>query len=31
VSIKLNFEPTMRLRLYQFDPFHHEQAVFSLH
>jgi hypothetical protein len=31
VSIKLNFEPTMRLRVYQFDPFHHEQAVFSLH
>lgn len=31
VSIKLNFEPSMRLRVYQFDPFHHEQAVFSLH
>ncbi len=31
VSIKLNHEPSSRLRLYQFDPFHHDVAVFSLH
>jgi len=31
VAIKLNHEPAMRLRMYQFDPFHHDVAVFSLH
>ena len=31
VNLTLNFEPTRRLRLYQFDPLHHDVAVFSLH
>ncbi|MDD5275538.1 MAG: hypothetical protein PHR16_05605 [Methylovulum sp.] len=31
VDITYNFEPSMRLRVYQFDPLHHEQAIFSLH
>ncbi len=31
VEITLNFEPTRRLRLYQFDPLHHDVAVYSLH
>ncbi|MFQ5461395.1 MAG: hypothetical protein ACE5E5_02075 [Phycisphaerae bacterium] len=31
VEITLNFEPSRRLRLYQFDPLHHDVAVFSIH
>jgi hypothetical protein len=31
VNLTLNFEPTRRLKLYQFDPLHHDVAVFSLH
>jgi hypothetical protein len=31
VRITLNFEPTARLRLYQFDPLHHDVAIYSLH
>lgn len=31
VEMTLNFEPSRRLRLYQFDPFHHDVAVFSIH
>jgi hypothetical protein len=31
VEITLNFEPSRRLRLYQFDPLHHDVAVYSLH
>jgi hypothetical protein len=31
VNLTLNFEPSRRLRLYQFDPLHHDVAVFSLH
>jgi len=31
VAIKLNHEPNTRLRMYQFDPLHHDVAVFSLH
>jgi hypothetical protein len=31
VDLTLNFEPTKRLRLYQFDPLHHDYAVYSLH
>ncbi|MDX2300031.1 MAG: hypothetical protein NW204_09925 [Xanthomonadaceae bacterium] len=31
IEVKMNFEPTMRLKVYQFDPFHHDVAVFSLH
>lgn len=30
-EIHLNFEPSARLRLYQFDPLHHEEAIYSLH
>lgn len=31
VVITLNFEPSLRLRLYQFDPLHHIQAIWSIH
>jgi hypothetical protein len=31
VEIELNYEPSSRIRLYQFDPYHHDVAVFSLH
>ncbi len=31
VSIQLNYDPSRRLRVYQFDPLHHETAIFSLH
>ena len=31
LNLTLNFEPTQRLRLYQFDPLHHDYAVYSLH
>ncbi len=31
VELQLNFEPSARLRMYQFDPYHHDVAVFSLH
>jgi len=31
VEIKLNFDPSDRLRLYQFDPLHHDVAVYSIH
>jgi hypothetical protein len=31
VQINLNFEPSPRLRLYQFDPMHHDEAIYSLH
>ena len=30
-AITLNFEPSRRLRFYQFDPFHHDVAIFSVH
>lgn len=29
--IQMNFEPSRRLRWYQFDPLHHEVAVWSIH
>ncbi|HXY59775.1 MAG TPA: hypothetical protein VEH76_14485 [Methylocystis sp.] len=29
--LNLNYEPSLRLRLYQFDPLHHEQAIWSVH
>lgn len=29
--VTLNYEPSPRLSLYQFDPFHHDEAIFSLH
>lgn len=31
VCIEYNFEPSRRLRFYQFDPLHHDVAVYSLH
>ena len=31
VEIEYNFEPSRRLRIYQFDPLHHDVAVYSLH
>jgi len=31
VEITYNFEPSRRLRFYQFDPVHHDEAVFSIH
>lgn len=31
IDMTLNYEPNEHLRLYQFDPFHHEEAIFSLH
>lgn len=29
--MQMNFEPSRRLRWYQFDPLHHEVAVWSIH
>lgn len=31
VDLTLNFEPSRRLRFYQFDPLHHDVAIFSVH
>jgi hypothetical protein len=31
VVLTLNYEPSLRLRFYQFDPLHHEQAIWSAH
>jgi len=31
VHILYNYEPSRRLRFYQFDPVHHDVAVFSVH
>jgi hypothetical protein len=31
VEFTYNFEPSRRLRFYQFDPVHHDVAVFSIH
>lgn len=31
VEIEYNFEPSSRLKIYQFDPLHHDVAVYSLH
>ncbi len=31
VWLTLNFDPSRRLRIYQFDPLHHDTAVFSVH
>ncbi len=30
-EVKFNFEPSRRLRFYQFDPFHHDVAIYSVH
>jgi hypothetical protein len=31
VDITFNHEPSPRLRMYQFDPLHHDVGIFSLH
>jgi len=31
VNITYNYEPSRRLRFYQFDPVHHDVAIFSIH
>jgi len=31
VQITYNYDPSKRLRFYQFDPVHHDVAVFSVH
>lgn len=31
VQLTLNYDPPQRLSLYQFDPLHHDVAVYSLH
>ena len=31
VQVTYNFEPSRRLRIYQFDPLHHDVAIFSIH
>lgn len=31
VHITYNYEPSRRLRFYQFDPLHHDVAIFSVH
>ncbi|MDT8281835.1 MAG: hypothetical protein RQ982_03370 [Gammaproteobacteria bacterium] len=31
VEITYNFEPSQRLKIYQFDPLHHDVAIYSLH
>jgi hypothetical protein len=31
IEVELNYDPSRRLRIYQFDPMHHDVAVFSFH
>lgn len=31
VLLEMNFEPSRRLRMYQFDPLHHDVAIYSAH
>ena len=31
VVMDFDFEPSRRLRMYQFDPYHHDVAIFSIH
>ena len=31
VEITFNFDPSRRLRMYQFDALHHDVAVYSVH
>lgn len=31
LMIQMNFEPSPRLRFYQFDPLHHDAAIYSMH
>lgn len=30
-QVQFNFEPSRRLRFYQFDPMHHDVAIYSIH
>lgn len=31
LMIQFNYEPSPRLRFYQFDPLHHDAAIYSMH
>lgn len=31
IDLTWNFDPSRRLRFYQFDPLHHDVAIFSMH
>jgi len=31
VHLTYNWEPSRRLRFYQFDPMHHDVAIYSVH
>ena len=31
IMTRYNFEPSRRLRFYQFDPLHHDVAIYSIH
>jgi len=31
LDVELNYDPSRRLRIYQFDPFHHDVAIYSVH
>jgi hypothetical protein len=31
VHLTYNYEPSRRLRFYQFDPMHHDVAILSMH
>ena len=31
VEVTFNYEPSRRLRMYQFDALHHDVAVWSIH
>jgi len=31
VELTLDFDPSRRLRMYQFDPYHHNLAIWSVH
>jgi hypothetical protein len=31
VDVTFNWDPSRRLRFYQFDPIHHDVAIFSVH
>jgi hypothetical protein len=31
INFEMNYEPSLRLRTYQFDPIHHIQAIWAIH
>ncbi len=31
ITLHFNYDPARRLRMYQFDPLHHDVAIYSLH